>query len=119
MSDDKQTPVPCPFCGEEWVYVEDGFWVWRHRDEKTACWLCDAVYMYELTEADIPAYNAACARMRERILGTGNVSVPIAAVDAMIDAARTTQRLFGLSDQHCLLRAAHNLETAYEKDGEK
>ena len=61
-------------------------------------------------------YNAACARMRERVLGTGNVSVPIAAVDGMIDAARTTQRLFSLSDQHSLMRAAKKLETEYETD---
>ena len=41
------------------------------------------------------------------------------AIDGMIDAARTTQRLFGLYDNHCLVRATAELEKHAQKDGAK
>ena len=120
---EQQQPVPCPFCGEEWErqpppdpeYPDEYEW-WHPSGE---CWntrLFDTSY---LAASQVPTYNAACARMREKSVGTGNVIVPIAAVDGMINAARTTQRLFGLSNNHCLMRATAELEKHDEKDGAK
>jgi len=105
---EQQQPVPCPSCGNEWQRTLAGSW----GQPTPFCGLCRV----RLEVDRVESYNAACAKMREKSVGTGNVIVPIAAVDGMIDAARTTQRLFSLSDQHSLMRAAKKLETEYETD---
>ena len=61
MSDDKQTPVPCPFCGSEWEKRGNLWWhiaprcYWAHRAASIA-------------NQHVPAYNSACTKMRERVL---------------------------------------------------
>jgi len=69
---EQQQPVPCPFCGEEWErqpprypeYPDEYEW-WHPSGE---CWntrLFDTSY---LAASQVPAYNAACAKMRERVI---------------------------------------------------
>ena len=60
MSDDKQTPVPCPFCGEEWGQYSR---CWHHTGD---CLLSEDDFF--LRPQEVNAYNAACAKMRERVI---------------------------------------------------
>jgi len=69
MSDEQksnETPVPCPFCGEEWeLFAGNLRNHWSHPDNE-----CPTLWMikWNITQSDLPRYNAACAKMRERVL---------------------------------------------------